>query len=163
MSLRIALTSLSAALLLMACQDNGTGPTVEEKKAFLVGKNWVAESRTLSPGFKMDPSAPAVTDYFMLSGACQKDDIRRFSAQGRYTLDAGAERCMGEGFGGSPDGNWIQSADGKSIILDLDSDSDSTLWTVEQLTATSLKVSYASPAVFGDGSKQRETLVLKAR
>jgi hypothetical protein len=78
------LLCLGSSVVFTSCKKDDD-PT---KKEMLVGKNWVATAMTIDPGL------PIVgTNLFNQVEACDKDDITKFSADGKATFDEGATKC----------------------------------------------------------------------
>ncbi len=75
---------LGSSVVFTSCKKDDD-PT---KKEMLVGKNWVMTALTI------DPALPVIgSNIYNQIDACTKDDITKFTADGKATFDEGATKC----------------------------------------------------------------------
>lgn len=116
-----------AAILAVSCKDDDAKPSNTD---LLTAKSWTVTSFTLG--------GKDVTDDF--SDDCSKDDSSKFGKDGKVTLDNGSVKCDPSEPQTEDNGTW--SFESNETKIKLTSDGDSETYDIDELTATSLKVSY---------------------
>lgn len=99
----------------------------------LTGKKWQATSASII----LNAPGATPTDTYALTPPCFRDDFERFDAPNTFTYDEGPTKC----FAADPQtqlGLWAFSRNDTQLIVTYAG--LSALYTVDELTATSLKV-----------------------
>jgi hypothetical protein len=119
---------------LFAC-NNDAEPTRSE---LLTAPTWVGTGLTVSPGLPVNGSI--ITDVFAQYDACDRDDIFKFNADGTYQNEEGPTKCLPT----NPDiierGTWVFAND--ENVVALTSNGVRIEWQIQELTASSLRVTY---------------------
>ena len=134
---------VSVAFLLTNCGKDTTTTTIitnppnptptEVKTALLVGKSWAWTGYTLALG------SAAATDQYSSLAACKKDNIVKFTADGKYSEDEGATKCNASDPQIAESGTWIFSNNLTAITVTPTGQSFKVAQLLE-LTATTLKI-----------------------
>jgi hypothetical protein len=132
--------SLLAVLLLvicLSCKEKIPEPT---KLELLTGKSWKWIAGSISPAYDVFGIGVLVSDdYFARVPECWRDDRWTFSAVYKFTHDEGASRCNI----GDPQiyiqGVWKFETEESTIRITKDG-SGEMIWTINELTSTSLKI-----------------------
>lgn len=157
-----AFTALTAAILLMAC-DQGSGPGESDPRELLTGQGWMVKSHTVEPGLELVEGELPVTDMLASRAGCVKDDIHRFSKSGDYTIDDGGTRCTyDEMVGLELNLLWNLDAEGSKITFTNDGRPVNQSWMIETLSNKTLKVKLISSEEWVDGKSHTEWLEFRA-
>ena len=139
----LALTSTLAAC---GKKEDPQPPTATELLS--AGKWQVRTSVLTAPGYND-------VDLVAISQSCNRDDIQKFNLPNTYVYDAGTTKCdIAE-----PQtqlGVWSLLDNDKQLVVTFDG--ISTAYTVEELTATTLKVIIVRPQPNGTDATTRITL-----
>jgi hypothetical protein len=161
----VLLPAAAALLLLSACDDATTGDSVPanstEAKALLTAASWLPAAHTINPGFDMEDDGHVITNVFAIEPACSHDDIMRFTADGKWINDEGAQKCDA----GDPQttgGTWVLSQDADSLYLNSDDEPGEIGMKVASLTSTSFSLSGSSDN-WPDKKSRLETYTWKAK
>lgn len=116
--------------LLSGCKKDKEEVTVAPS-VLLTAKSWkIADIGVTTAG------GSASTLSFL--AACDKDDLTMYKADGKIVLSEGATKCDPGDEQETPGGTWTLSTDGKTLTEKVGT--TSTVYTVKELTAGSLKV-----------------------
>ncbi len=122
-----------AALLAVSCKDDDAKPSNTD---LLTAKSWTVTSVTAN--------GIDATDKF--SDDCDKDDSTKFGKDGKVTNDNGSVKCGSSEPQTEESGTWaFESNETKLKITSKGGDVE--MYDIDELTATSLKVSYTYPTM----------------
>lgn len=152
------------SLVVFSCSKDDDGPSVNPKVQALARNNWITTSFTVNPGLPAvddegNPTGQIITDLLADTESYEKDDILKLYTNQTYVFDEGATKespSFGQVFEA---GDWYLSVDENTVVLKSGSfsgigaiydngyfqtEDTPTLvnWDIEELTNTSLKVSY---------------------
>jgi hypothetical protein len=138
MNLKIAYRGVVILALagLFACKKEAE-PTRTE---LLTGPTWIGTGLTISPGLPVGGGV-VVTDLFnQVYQSTDRDDIFKFNADGTYQNEEGATKTRPT----DPDiierGTWVFAND--ENVVALTSGGSRTEWQLQELTSSSLRVTY---------------------
>jgi hypothetical protein len=123
----------------------------------ILNKNWQTTVFTVDPGINL--GGTVITDLYAQWEDCDKDDLFRFSSDGNIIDDEGALKCD------ASDPQTVTrkwSANSTGTIITLTGDDGAENWTIETVTATTLKVSYSGD-LMGDGINRKATMTATAK
>lgn len=125
--------------LLSSCKKDSE-PAPPTRTELLTGKKWqVSGSQLESPGF------PTV-DTYALSQPCSQDDFEQYKLPNNYIHDEGPTTCTTNG-SQTELGVWALLNDDSQLVITLNGASDT--YTIEELTASTLKISLSIPQSTG--------------
>ncbi|MFN8345682.1 MAG: lipocalin family protein [Spirosomataceae bacterium] len=132
--------SLSALLLYVLCLSCKEAVTPPTKTELLTGKSWQWVAGSISPAYDIFGIGILVgEDYFAKAPQCWRDDRWTFSAAYQFTHDEGASRCNI----GDPQiyiqGVWKFESEESIIKITKDGGTE-VVWTILELTSSSLKI-----------------------
>lgn len=132
-----SLWALLFSTMLFSCKEETPVPS---KTDLLTGKNWKWVAGSISPAYDIFGIGVLVgNDYFTRVPECWRDDRWVFSKAQKFTHEEGATRCNL----GDPQiyvqGTWTFEP-GENAIKVSKNGSGGFLWTVNELTSTSLVV-----------------------
>ena len=113
------------------CEKDNDPPS---KADLIVGKNWLVTNNFYSEnnGFAID----LYTTPFV--GACSKDDIYKFSGDGKYMIDEGPSKCDQGHSQIYQEGTWTISNDVFSWKYAVSGGHFTETYTIEELTSTQM-------------------------
>jgi hypothetical protein len=120
-------------ILINGCKKDSTtnNSSITNRTPLLTGASWRMIAYTISPAIS------GTTDIFATMQACETDNYYKFLVNGTYTYDEGPTLCNSGDPQINDQGYW-QFNTGQTIINFDNGD----VWTILQLTTTTLKVSY---------------------
>lgn len=132
-----SLLSVLLLVICLSCKEENPAPS---KADLLTGKVWKWAAGSISPAYDIFGIGVLVgDDYFTRVPECWRDDRWTFSTAKKFTHDEGASRCNI----GDPQiyiqGTWAFEPGENSIRITKDG-SGEFVWTVNELTSTSLVV-----------------------
>ncbi len=137
--------SLLAVMLLalcLSCKEEAPAPT---KMELLTGKTWKWVAGSISPAYDIFGIGVLVgEDYFSRAPQCWQDDLWVFSAENKFRHEEGATKCNVADPQVYIQGSWTFEPDGKAIKIAKDGSGES-IWTINELTSTSLKITETYP------------------
>jgi Lipocalin-like domain len=115
------------ALALFSCKDDDkdNGPS---KTDLIIAKPWKLTALTVGG-----------VNFFDLQDDCGKDDIYTYNKNGKITVNEGSQKCDNAAPQTS-EGTWVFESNETKLKVVLDGDTETS--TLEELTATTLKLSY---------------------
>lgn len=120
----LTLAVIGLSLSLVSCKKDDD-PT---KKEMLTGKNWKLT------GWTIDPALPVIgSNFYNQLNACFKDDLTKFSTDGKITFDEGATKCQVSD-PQTTTGTWALSTDEKTVSIT--SDGETTSYTIVSLSSS---------------------------
>ena len=157
---------ISFAMLLMlmgglvtvsSCKkDDDDSPS---KTKTISGKKFFVKSMKVDPAITTPTGV--ITDLFAFMPDCVKDNYLTFNENGTLVSDEGATKC-------EPDdpqtetGTWEFM--NNETQLKMTSDGDSEIYAIDQLTNSTMKLSYSQTEDFGEGEKIYHVIIeLEAR
>lgn len=146
---------------LVSCgDDKKEEPTpTKSRTELLTNANWQLIAGTIVPPITIDLFGQTITisDIFDLEGSepCTKDDLQIFNADGTITNDEGPSKCDAADPQTTSGGKWkLLESDSKLQIID----GDTTLISITELSATTLKGNTTMESEDMDGNPVNHTI-----
>jgi hypothetical protein len=131
---------LPAAVLLLFCLSCKEETPAPSKTELLTGKKWKWVAGSISPAYDVFGIGVLVSDdYFARVPECWRDDLWIFSADSKFTHDEGPSKCNIADPQAYIKGSWKFETE-ESIIKITKDGIGEVVWTVNELTSTSLKI-----------------------
>jgi hypothetical protein len=154
------LLSLTIVSLLgfSSCKDKDEEPS-KSRTELLTNAKWQLIAGTIVPPITIDLFGQTITisDIFDLEGSepCSKDDLQIFNADGTITNDEGPSKCDAADPQTTSGGKWkLLESDSKLQIID----GDTTLISITELSATTLKGNTTMESEDMDGNPVNHTI-----
>jgi hypothetical protein len=163
-NLRLPFLLLAFVVAFNACKkkDDPAPPT---KTELLTAKTWKRTGLTVDPRLPADTTGTAFlpADLFAyyatasVNGSCINDNTRKFDKAFKFTFEQGATKCDNRQDQVYASGTWSLSSDENTLALSYSLPISSTIdlyedfglaatnYTISELTATSLKITYIIP------------------
>jgi hypothetical protein len=162
MSARIAiLPCLAFAFVLGGCDSDKSAAPASEKKSMLVAAKWKLTGHTIAPAVDLEEDGVMVTDLWVTTSECLRDNVTTFHSNGTFSVDAGAIRCNDDDPQIDP-GTWSLNAAEDSLSMTYDAFPMAQVHKLDGLTASSLRLSSGSTG-WSDGENHTRTLVYGAQ
>lgn len=162
MSARIAiLPCLAFAFILGACDSDKSAAPASEKKSMLVAAKWKLTGHTVAPAVDLMENGVMVSDLWVTTSECIRDDITTFHSNGTFSVDAGGLRC-GDDDPQTETGTWSLNAAEDSLSMTYDAFPMTGVRKLDGLTASSFKLSSGSTG-WSDGANHTRTMVYSAQ
>lgn len=134
---------LSIVCFIISCKkDKEPTPTPQTRTEMLTSSSWKWIGATVTPAYDIfGDGKPISGDYFSKAPKCWQDDIYTFTSANKFTHDEGATKCSVADPQIFSQGTWtFETAENVIRIKTTANANDDTLWGINELTATSLKV-----------------------
>ncbi|GAB2617284.1 hypothetical protein GCM10027035_11980 [Emticicia sediminis] len=133
--------TFSILLFVVSCKKDAE-PTPQTRAEMLTSSPWKWVAGTVTPAYDIfGDGKPINGDYFSKAPKCWQDDIYTFTSANKFTHDEGATKCDPSDPQIYSQGTWaFETADNVIRIKTSSNPSDDSLWGINELTSTSLKV-----------------------
>lgn len=142
MKKQITLYVTFSILLFAAACKKASEPTPPTRTEMLTSSPWKWVAGTVTPAYDIfGDGKPINGDYFSKAPKCWQDDIYTFTSANKFTHDEGASKCDPSDPQIYSQGTWaFETADNVIRIKTSSNPSDDSLWGINELTESSLKV-----------------------
>ncbi len=153
---QVLLFAILAAATFSCNKDDEDGPTIDPKVR-LLARSWRTTAWTVNPPIPQEEGTAPITDVASAVGECRNDDVYTFNTDFTYSVERGATPCNSLEPRVSIKGDWFYSIDKNTLVMqDNDSFLDNSLgglanWDIQELTETTLRVTYPFVQVNNDG------------
>jgi Lipocalin-like domain len=142
--LRSTLLVSTIAIALFACKDDDSNGPVNNgspRADLLTAKSWKVTAVTIGG-----------IDVFGSFDPCVKDDLFRFNKDGKMNHEDGTQKCSNPNVLVPQSGTWVlESNDTKlKTVSVFGNQTYTTLYTIEELNSTTLRVSYDQSGAKGE-------------
>lgn len=142
MKKQITLYVTFSILLFAAACKKASEPTPPTRTEMLTSSPWKWVAGTVTPAYDIfGDGKPINGDYFTKAPKCWQDDIYTFTSANKFTHDEGATKCDPADPQIYSQGTWaFETNEGVIRIKTSSNSSDDSIWQINELTSTSLKV-----------------------
>jgi hypothetical protein len=142
MKKQITLCLIFSILLFVVSCKKDSEPTPQTRAEMLTSSPWKWVAGTVTPAYDIfGDGKPINGDYFSKAPKCWQDDIYTFTSANKFTHDEGATKCDASDPQIYSQGTWaFETSESVIRIKTTSNPSDDSIWTINELTSTSLKV-----------------------
>lgn len=142
MKKQITLYVTFSILLFAAACKKASEPTPPTRTEMLTSSPWKWVAGTVTPAYDIfGDGKPINGDYFTKAPKCWQDDIYTFTSANKFTHDEGATKCDPADPQIYSQGTWaFETGENVIRIKTSSNSSDDSIWQINELTSTSLKV-----------------------